>query len=65
MFLTSPEDKLKVIKRTSGENFGDRNLNSAAESVNQLQRALDIQLRCAKVGFDWPEVQPVFDKVLQ
>jgi ATP diphosphatase len=30
-----------------------------------LQKALNIQLECAKLGFDWPEVAPVFDKVLE
>ncbi|MFT6085222.1 MAG: ATP diphosphatase [Glaciecola sp.] len=30
-----------------------------------LHKALNIQLECAKLGFDWPEVAPVFDKVLE
>ena len=30
-----------------------------------LQKALHIQLECANLGFDWPEVGPVFDKVLE
>jgi ATP diphosphatase len=30
-----------------------------------LHKALNIQLDCAKLGFDWPEVAPVFDKVLE
>ena len=30
-----------------------------------LQKALEIQLRCAEFGFDWPDVAPVFDKVIE
>jgi ATP diphosphatase len=30
-----------------------------------LQKALNTQLECAKLGFDWPDVAPVFDKVLE
>jgi ATP diphosphatase len=32
---------------------------------NALQKALNIQLESAKLGFDWSEVAPVFDKVLE
>lgn len=28
-----------------------------------LLKAQKLQQRCAKVGFDWPDVQPVFDKI--
>ncbi|MFT4731437.1 MAG: ATP diphosphatase [Gammaproteobacteria bacterium] len=34
-------------------------------SNSVLQKALNIQLESAKLGFDWPEVAPVFDKVLE
>jgi ATP diphosphatase len=34
-------------------------------SDSVLRKALNIQLDCAKLGFDWPEVAPVFDKVLE
>jgi ATP diphosphatase len=34
-------------------------------SNSVLQKALNIQLECAKFGFDWPDVAPVFDKVLE
>jgi ATP diphosphatase len=30
-----------------------------------LHKALNIQLECAKLGFDWLDVAPVFDKVLE
>jgi len=30
-----------------------------------LQKALDIQLKCAEFGFDWPNAAPVFDKIVE
>jgi ATP diphosphatase len=30
-----------------------------------LQKALEIQLKCAEFGFDWPDVAPVFDKIVE
>lgn len=38
---------------------------SAYAEENVLQAAMAIQLKCAALGFDWPEVSPVFDKVLE
>ena len=41
--------------------YGDNKID-----VNsQLQRAYDIQGQCALVGFDWPDAQAVFDKVIE
>lgn len=41
--------------------------NDAIKFIPQslLQKTVNIQLECAKLGFDWPEVAPVFDKVLE
>ena len=30
-----------------------------------LQKALETQVKCAEFGFDWPDVLPVFDKVVE
>lgn len=30
-----------------------------------LQKALEIQLKCAEFGFDWPDAVPVFDKIVE
>ncbi len=34
-------------------------------STEALARALAVQRDAARVGFDWPEIAPVFDKVLE
>lgn len=34
-------------------------------NVSLLQKALEIQLKCAEVGFDWPDAAPVFDKIVE
>lgn len=50
---------MKQANRSSQESIAD--LTNAGKS--ELQKAYDIQMACASVGFDWPNVDPVFDKV--
>ena len=38
-------------------------LDGVAKALPALKRAQKIQKRAARVGFDWPEVKPVFDKI--
>lgn len=38
-------------------------LANIPKGMTPLIRANKIQKQCAKVGFDWPDVEPVFDKV--
>ena len=40
-------------------------LDGVALALPALQRAEKLQKRAARVGFDWPEAAPVFDKVLE
>jgi uncharacterized protein YabN with tetrapyrrole methylase and pyrophosphatase domain len=35
------------------------------EKNDQLEIAWNLQIDAAKVGFDWPEIEGVFDKVLE
>lgn len=35
------------------------------EGRGALKQALLTQVQCAKLGFDWPDVAPVFDKVVE
>lgn len=34
-----------------------------SESLTALQRAHEVSIRLATVGFDWPDIQGVFDKI--
>ena len=40
-------------------------LDGVATGLPALSRALKLQARAARVGFDWPEVAPVLDKVAE
>lgn len=40
-------------------------LDDIPKSLPELKRAQKIQKRAAKVGFDWPEVSPVWDKITE
>lgn len=46
-----------------GKQAEDSVLANIPRALPSLTRAAKIQKRCAKVGFDWPEIAPVFDKV--
>ncbi|KZY39175.1 MULTISPECIES: MazG nucleotide pyrophosphohydrolase domain-containing protein [unclassified Oleiphilus] len=43
----------------------DSILEGASNKDGVLNQALDIQARAAKHGFDWPEIEPVFDKIAE
>lgn len=56
------EGKRREREVKSGE--PDRSaLAGIARGLPEWQRALKLQKRAARVGFDWPEVGPVFDKL--
>lgn len=40
-------------------------LSGIPKSVPQLMRAYELQKKAGKVGFDWEDVQPMMDKVLE
>ena len=56
----------EAIKRRERENAGDADrsaLAGIARGLPEWQRATKLQKRAARVGFDWPDVNPVFDKL--
>ncbi len=56
----------EAIKRREREAAGDEDrsaLAGIARGMPEWQRAIKLQKRAAKVGFDWPDVNPVFDKL--
>ncbi|MEO8010432.1 MAG: nucleoside triphosphate pyrophosphohydrolase [Dokdonella sp.] len=56
------EDIKRAERVTKGEN-DDSALAGIVRGIPEWQRALKLQKRAAKVGFDWPDVGPVFDKL--
>ncbi len=55
-----------AIKRREREAAGDEDrsaLAGIARGLPEWQRAIKLQKRAAKLGFDWPDVNPVFDKL--
>lgn len=57
-------DKIKQEeKRQQGKDQDDSILANVPPGMAPLMRAHKLQKRCARVGFDWPEVGPVVDKI--
>lgn len=59
-------EKLKAIERAESAAANDRTasaLDGVADALPALMRAEKLQKRAARVGFDWPDLPPVFDKV--
>lgn len=50
-------------RATSAEPASSSALDGIARALPALKRADKIQRRVARVGFDWPEVEPVFGKI--
>lgn len=59
----------EAIKAAEREAKGGRPDDSALAGIShglpEWKRAQKLQERAAKVGFDWPDEQPVFDKLLE
>lgn len=57
-------DKIKTQERQQNGKLEDGSiLANIPSGMAPLMRAHKLQKRCAKVGFDWPEVGPVVDKI--
>lgn len=51
-------------RQAAGETGGsDRALDSVPRTLPALTRAEKLQSKAAKVGFDWPDLQPVMEKI--
>jgi len=67
----SVQDAAEVIvnwdKIKSGEKCGERPgvLDGVPQNLPSLMRAFKLQLKAAKVGFDWNNVEQVWDKLLE
>lgn len=56
-------EQIKAKERASKEQTGV--LDDVALSLPALSRAVKLQKRAARVGFDWPDIGPVLDKITE
>lgn len=60
------EDQWEVLKsQEKGKSERKSLLDDVSQALPGLQYAAKIQKRAAKVGFDWPQIEGVHDKVLE
>lgn len=58
-------DKFDWDALKAAERDGQRTLDGVALALPALMRAQKLQKRAAKVGFDWPEDDGVFEKIVE
>jgi ATP diphosphatase len=59
-------EAIKAEERAAkGERHDDSALAGVSRGLPEWKRALKLQQRAAKVGFDWPNAQPVLDKLAE
>jgi ATP diphosphatase len=63
---TQAWDAIKAAERAAkGEQHDDSALAGVSRGLPEWKRALKLQERAARVGFDWPDERPVIDKLLE
>lgn len=60
---TANWEKIKAQERATKGETDTSALAGVARGLGSLQRAVKLQKRAARVGFDWPTVEPIFDKL--
>lgn len=53
----------KAAERKAKSDSGARTLDGVALNLPALMRAEKLQKRASRVGFDWPDIRPVVDKI--
>jgi ATP diphosphatase len=60
---TAAWERIKADERSAKGDDDASALAGISRGMPEWQRALKLQQRAARVGFDWPSVNPVFDKL--
>nr|WP_323777358.1 nucleoside triphosphate pyrophosphohydrolase [Amylibacter sp.] len=60
---TADWEKIKAAERAAKGQIKTRTLDGVARNLPALTRAVKLQKRAARVGFDWPETTQVLDKI--
>ena len=58
-------ERIKAQEKNNLKMQGKSAMDKVSRSMPTLARAQEIQRRAAKVGFDWIEAEPVFDKAVE
>jgi ATP diphosphatase len=58
-------ERIKAEERKGTDKEHKRHLDGIPLALPALTRALKLQKRAAKVGFDWPDISHVLDKVVE
>lgn len=58
-------ERIKAQEKNNLPMAGKSAMDKVSKSLPTLARAQEIQRRAAKVGFDWVEAEPVFDKAIE
>jgi ATP diphosphatase len=62
--LNKQWEKIKRQERQYASKTGDDSIFAGlTKGLPPLTKAMKLQKRCAKVGFDWPDLPPVVDKI--
>jgi len=62
---TNQKADWEALKAAERAQTATSHLNGVARSLPALMRAQKLQSRAARIGFDWPDIAPVRDKVLE
>lgn len=60
---TADWEKIKAAERATKAEQQSRTLGGVASNLPALTRAVKLQKRAARVGFDWPSTEGVLDKI--
>lgn len=60
---TADWEKIKAAERAAKGETKTRTLDGVAKNLPALTRAVKLQKRAARVGFDWPQTTQVLDKI--
>lgn len=62
---TADWEKIKAAERAAKGTLKTRTLDGVAKNLPALTRAVKLQKRAARVGFDWPQTTQVLDKITE
>jgi nucleoside triphosphate diphosphatase len=62
---TANWEDIKAAERAEKGQADESALDGVSRGLPALRRAVKLQKRAARVGFDWPDIAPIFDKLVE